>query len=127
MPEIYAFMHITGRTLEESLTFMNTKKINVHHGRQKILFKHMPMAASMSTDANILMDGKSRNIILLTTKCMLAVNKMYAQNLIAHIFILIVIGDSQFLNTLRFFPKTEDRLLVKLKFIREFFLICYLM
>jgi hypothetical protein len=70
-------MLIIGKTLEENHMFMNMKKISVQIGKLKISFLLMLMDASMNIDANILMDGKNKNIILSIIKCMHADNKMY--------------------------------------------------
>lgn len=64
MKGINVSMHITGKTLGESLKCMNMRKNNVLIGKLRTLFKHTQMDANMSTDVDILMGGKNKNIIL---------------------------------------------------------------
>ena len=66
------FMRTTGKILEESLIFLIMKENSVHNGRRNISFKLMQTVAKMIIVAGSLMDGRSRNIILLTIRSMLA-------------------------------------------------------
>jgi hypothetical protein len=95
MPETTVSMPITGKILEESLMFMNTKKSNVLSGRLKISYRPMQMDANKNTGVSFLMAGKSKNTIRSTTKCMLVDNKIYVRSLIVRIFIQIKTGDNQ--------------------------------
>lgn len=63
MQEMRAFTLITGKISEESLILSSMKENSALNGRQKISFKHMPMAAKMNIDVASLMDGKSKSII----------------------------------------------------------------
>jgi hypothetical protein len=66
------FMLIIGKILGESLIFLTMKESNVLNGRQSTSFKLMQMAVKMSIGANFLTVGKSKNIIHLTIRFMLA-------------------------------------------------------
>ena len=63
MTEKYVYTHITGRTTEESLQFSHIQVKCVRIGRQITLLLLIPKAVLISTNASILMDGKSKNII----------------------------------------------------------------
>lgn len=103
--EMHVYMHIIGRTLEESLIFLIMKKSNVLNGKPRILSKHMLMVVSMNIDVNFLMDGKNKNITHLIIKCMHADKLNNAKSLIALITTLKWTEDSQLINSLRSFLK----------------------
>ena len=88
-------MRIIGKILEESLMFLNMKRSNVHHGKLRTLSKHMQMDVKMSTDANILMVGKNKNIILIIIKCIVVELEIIAKSIIVLITILKKIEDNR--------------------------------
>lgn len=65
------------------------------------------MGASMSIDANILMDGRNKNTILLTIKCMPADKLNNAKNLTVLIFIQNKINVNQLISSSRSSQRTE--------------------
>lgn len=87
MLEMPVFMHTIGKILEESPTSSSTKENSAHSGRPNISFKHMQMDVKMNIGANFPTDGKNKNIIHLTIRCMHADKASSATSLIVHIII----------------------------------------
>lgn len=121
------FTLIIGKILEGNHMSLITKKNSVHNGKQRTLFKLMLMAVSMNTDANFLMDGRSKSIILLTIKCMLVDRLNNARNLIAHTTTLNKIEDNLSINSSKSFPRIEELQFFKLRSINPYSLIFSLM
>jgi hypothetical protein len=88
-------MHITGKISEESHNFLITKRNNVLNGKLKTSFRHTQMDVNMSTGVNTPMDGRSRNIIHRTTKCILVGKENNAKNHIVLTTIQNRIKDNQ--------------------------------
>lgn len=65
--EINAFLHITGRTLEERLSSISIIRINVQTGEADPLLTVTEMVVLMNTNALTVMAGKNKSIILKTT------------------------------------------------------------
>lgn len=80
----------------------------------------MQMDASMNIDANILMGGKSKNIILLIIKCILADKVINARSVTAPTIIQRKIRDSLLINSLKYSLKTEEQQFQMPKFINLF-------
>ena len=81
MLETHVFMHITGKISEGNLIYLSMNVNSALNGKPSILFKPMQTDAAMNIGANIPMDGKSKNIILTTTRCTLAGKESPVQNL----------------------------------------------
>jgi hypothetical protein len=62
----------TGKISGGNLIFLTMRGSSARNGRRSTLCKHMRMAARMSTGASSLMGGRSKSIILLTIRSMLA-------------------------------------------------------
>jgi hypothetical protein len=91
---ISVFMHITGKILGESHSCIIILKSSVVTGDLKNILVIIEMDAKMSTDAIILMDGRSLNI---TQKIISSINAKTGKNalsLTAHIIIRSRIKDN---------------------------------
>lgn len=109
------YMLIIGKTLEENLMSSIMKRTSALNGKLKTSFRLMLMAVSMNIVANFLMVGKSKNIILSTIKCMLAVKVSLARNPIALIITQSKIRGKALISSSRFFLKIEGLLSSRLK------------
>jgi hypothetical protein len=114
------FMHTIGKTLEGNLISLIMKKSSAHNGRQRTLSRLMRMDVSMNIDVNSLMDGKNKNIILLTIKCMLVDKLKNVRNLIAHTTTQILIEDNLLTNFSRSFQRIEVQLYNKHRYINQY-------
>ena len=59
--EMHVYMHITGKTLEESHISLSMKETSALSGRPKTSFRLMLTDANMNIDVNILMAGKNKS------------------------------------------------------------------
>jgi hypothetical protein len=74
---------------------LSMRRINARSGKPRILFRHMLMDASMSTDASSHMVGKNKSITHTTTRCMHAGSRMSARNRTVPTSTRIRTGDSR--------------------------------
>ena len=79
--ETLVYMLTIGKISGENLIFLTMKGSNARNGKLSTLFKLMQMAAKMSTGASFLTDGRSKNIIPLTIRFMLAGKDSIAKSL----------------------------------------------
>jgi len=119
--EITVSMPTIGKISEESNTCTLMKKINAPLGKPKTLFKPTQMDANKNIGASTPTAGKNLSITLFTTKSMHADNQKIAKNPIAPTIIIILIEDTQSINSSKYFLKTEELLPNKHKSIKEYF------
>lgn len=126
--KLNAIMLIIGKTSGENHTSLIIILTNcVPTGKQVHLSASMRRVAHCKLHAWNLMAGKNKNIIL-SIISFIAVDKLkLVKSHTVHIIILKKTKDNQLTNILNYFPKTEEPLYNKLKLIKTYFLIFYLM
>lgn len=100
------FMHTTGKTLEESLTFINMRKSSVLIGTKRNFVKLTTQTARWSIAALRAMDGKSKNIIHITIK-QASVRHSLAIKAIAHTTMMKLRKESLWTQTSKLLQETE--------------------
>lgn len=105
--EMYVFMHIIGRILEENLIFIFTARSNAQIGEADSSLILIRMVVHMNINVLAAMVGKNKNTIQRTINLIHANMQNNVQNLIVLIIMVKQIKDNIYLNGLRFFPKQE--------------------
>lgn len=107
MKEMFVYMLITGKTIEESHLYSTIQKICAKIGIPKVSSHPIKMAANMNIDVHIVMVGRSKNSILTTSKLNNAYMVINVRSLIAHIITMKMTGNIRYLTGLDIFLKPE--------------------